>query len=761
MSNQPPPFQKGSRLLASAIGVALSTLSTAPLAETVGQTDKQIKKDTSENQSSEPVALEAMSVTTQEETRGSYKVNESANRRYTAPLRETPKTVTVISEQVIKDTGSLNLVDSLRTVSGITFGAGEGGNPAGDRPIIRGFNSESDMFIDGLRDVASQTREVFNTEGIEVSKGPGSAFVGAGSTGGAINMLTKTAKQRNFADVSYTLGSDQTRRSTLDANYMVTDQVAFRLNLMKHDANVAGRNDVDVSRWGVAPTLTIGFDTPTRLTMSYYHLRTDDMPDYGLPLSQTHGTAKRRPVTGSHDRFYGFSTDYRHSNTDYGWIKIEHDLAENLVLTNSFRQVRTTLDYVVTNPDDSRGNIDNNYVYRSLKSRDSTSKGWVNQTDLRAKFNTFGIEHTMIVGAEFSYEDVHNRPYEYPDVSTINGVRGRASGAAAAGGCNASYVAQGYCTSLGDPSYKQAYPGRIVRGRAYTDTDTETAAGFMFDTLKFNDQWSLNLGVRYDDFDTKSSGVRLVSSNPQDFKFKNDTNFWSYQAGLVYNPASNGSVYFAWSTSSNPVGETSGEGSDGLAVTNADLKREKSRNWEVGTKWDFFDNRLGINAALFRTLKDNTRQLDQSGVTRNIGQTEVKGIELGVSGNITKKWEAFANYTYLDSEIKDGLNKDNHVPSTPRNSISLWSTYHLLSDLTVGGGAYYVDQRYGNAQNTTEVSSYWRYDAMAAYQVNKHLDFQLNVQNLTDKRYFDQIYPTHYAHVAPGRTALLSTNVHF
>jgi len=758
MSTQPPQFHYSPRILASAIGVAISALSVQALAQSA-----EAKKPAGD---ADTISLDAVSVTADQEQpeRGSYKVDESTNRRITAPLRETPKTITIISEQVIKDSGSLSLVDALRTTSGITFGAGEGGNPAGDRPIIRGFSSESDMFIDGLRDVASQTREIFNIEQIEVSKGPGSAFVGAGSTGGSINMATKSPKRENFNNLSHTWGTDQTRRTTIDSNYVISDNVAFRLNAMTHDANVAGRDKVDVNRWGVAPSLQLGFDTPTRLLLAFYHLDTDDMPDYSMPLEQAQAGKTRRPVGGDKDRFYGYSSDYRHSTSDSGYFKFEHDFNENVTLTNAFRLVRTTLDYVVTNPDDTRNNINNGYVYRSPKSRDSTSDGWVNQTDLRIKFNTFGWEHTLLTGIEASYEDVHNRPYAF-------------STNVAAGGCNAKNAATGLCTSLTNPTYDQGYSGVKKPGQAFTDTRTETLAMFVFDTIKFNEYWSINFGIRHDDFDTESKGVRLVSNQPQNFNYENNTSFVSYQAGIVFNPLPNGSIYYAQSTSYNPVGETSGEGADGISAANQDLERERNENWEFGTKWEFFDKRLGLNAAVFRTEKENARQLDQSGVTTNIGKTVVKGFELGMTGSVTDKWDIFANYTYLDSEIEkggarnvgttanpvyvEGANDGNHVPSTARNTFSLWSTYHLLSDLTIGGGANYVDQRYGDAANTIEVSSYWRYDAMAAYKVNKNLDFQLNVQNLTNKRYYDQIFQAHYAHVAPGRTALLSTNFHF
>lgn len=752
MSRQSLELAQPPRVLASAIGVALTAFSAPSMAQVV---------PAASSPSEAPVALDEVTVIGEQEQ--AYNADTSASKKYTAPLRETPKSVTVITDQVIRDTGSLTLVDALRTTSGITFGAGEGGNPAGDRPIIRGFNAESDTFIDGLRDVGSQTREIFNVESIEVSKGPGSAYTGAGSTGGSLNLISKTAKQRDFGDASVTLGSDQTRRYTLDVNRVLGDNVAGRLNLMKHEANVAGRDGVDVSRWGVAPTITFGFDTPTRATLSYYHLETDDMPDYGIPLTvATPGNPGREPVSVDRDNFYGLeSRDFRESTTDAGTIRLEHDLNENLTVSNTTRIARTTLDYIVTNPDDSRGNVPNGLVSRSAKSRNSDTQSWVNQTDLTARFDTGSIEHTLVTGVEISDVGVHNRPYVVTPGTSGNT-------------CSSAHLASGDCTSLSNPSSKDAWTGSIARSAATTDTGTETLAAYVFDTLKFNEQWSLNMGLRYDDYETEQKAVSTagVVTRPE-----NKSHFWNYQLGLVFNPLPNGSIYAAWSTSSNPSGETGGEGSDALNVNNQVLDPERNRNYEIGTKWDFFDERLGLTAALFRTEKTNARVTNASGFQESIGETQVDGLELGATGQITRNWQVFASYTYLDAELVksgaanvgtraapvyvEGLYDGNEVPSTPKHSFSFWNTYNLTQDLTIGGGATYVDSRFGDTANNIEVPEYWRYDAMAAYRVSKNLDLQLNVQNLTDKRYFDQVYGSHYAHVAAGRTALLSTNFHF
>jgi catecholate siderophore receptor len=225
-------------------------------------------------------------------------------------------------------------------------------------------------------------------------------------------------------------------------------------------------------------------------------------------------------------------------------------------------------------------------------------------------------------------------------------------------------------------------------------------------------------------------------------------------------------VYAAWSTSSNPSGETSGNGGQEVTAANGDLDPEKNRNYELGTKWDFFGDDLSLTAALFRTEKTNARITDPDNSTYQVldGEQRVDGFEFTYTGKLTSKWKVYGGYTYMESElVKTTLaaDKGNHMPSTPRNNFNLWSTYELIPKLTIGAGATFVDSRFGNEANSIEVPSYWRYDAMASYALTKNVDLQLNVQNLTDKRYFDQVFQTHYAHVAAGRTALMSASFHF
>lgn len=693
----------------------------------------------------------------------SYKTDYSESPKFTAPLLDTPKSVTVVPEAVIQQSGSMTLTDVLRMVPGITFGSGEGGNPSGDRPFIRGFDSQTDVYVDGVRDPGSQSREMFDVERVEVIKGPSSAYTGRGSTGGAINIISKLPTLENFIAGSATLGTDRTKRLTADVNQMVSDSVGIRLNGMWHDADVAGRDDVSVSRWGFAPSITLGLNRPTRLTLSYYHLQTDDIPDYGIPYNRVRSGSTTvqtgGPAPVSRDNFYGLlNRDFRKTSADIATARFEHDFNENFTFRNTLRYGMTTNDYIVTNPDDSAGNVANGLVWRNTKSRNSQNNYLANQTEIVGRFATGFIRHEFLAGMEFSGEETKNRPYVVATGSY------RYPGATPCPAVNTGPATSYNCTSLYSPNPHDPWTGSITNGPTKTVTKTNTQSVYAFDTLNFSEQWSLNLGLRFDNYLTNAQTQPATATS----NLSNHSNFLNYQAGVVYKPRPNGSIYVNYATSSNPSGETSGDGASNLTLTNRALDPEENQSFEVGTKWDLLGNRLSVNAAVFYMTKDNARvQLDPNTYV-NAGKQKVKGFEVGAAGQITNRWQVFGGYSFLDSELvnngnylTNANNNGNQFPNTPRHSLSLWSTYGVTDDITVGGGAFYVSKVYGNAANTLWVPSYWRFDAMAGYQVTKNVAVQLNVQNVFDKRYFDKAYATHMVSVAPGRVALLSANFKF
>ncbi|MGU9855779.1 TonB-dependent receptor [Pseudomonas sp. LF245] len=753
------------RLLASAIGVALTASSAAHMAQAAEETEQKGERNS--------ISLGATSITGQEQDQTSYQVEKASSQKYTAPLVDTPRSVTVVPQQVLKDTAATSLQDALRTVPGITFGAGEGGNPQGDRPFIRGFDAQGDTYLDGVRDTGGQSREIFDIESIEVSKGPNSSFGGRGSAGGSLNLVSKTPQARDFTNGGFTYGSDQTRRYVLDVNrQFLDDSAAFRLNLMSHEQNVAGRDAVNYDRWGVAPSLTFGLGTPTRVNLSYYHMESNDLPDSGIP----YGYGSATTTTHVHDKptdggdssnFYGLKDrDFRKTRADISTISVEHDLNDNMTLKNTLRHGSTGQDYVLTQPDDSKGNV-NKYgtVWRRANARVSTTTTTTNQTDLFGSFQALGFKHSYSTGLEFTGEETRVSGYTItPNANpTPNG-------------CLPGMVGNsgGSCTSLGNPNPDDAWTGSVARNYMGTNTKATSRAAYVFDTIELDPKWLLNVGVRYDTFDTEANTNATTGRT----KVKDDSQFFNWQAGLVWKPMENGSIYTSYATSASPAGGLVGEGVDNNAIptgiNTSDLKPEETVNYELGTKWDLFHNRLSLSAAVFRTEKKNTRILVDSNTYETAGESRVDGLELSASGKITEQWQVFAGYSYLKSELVDpgrngtrlgivttGSNKGNQMPNTPENSFSLWTTYNVTPKLTIGGGAFYVDQVYGDAANTVYVPSYTRYDAMASYKLTKNVDLQLNVQNLTDKTYYDKAYASHFANQAAGRTALLSTSFHF
>ncbi|MBD9443798.1 TonB-dependent receptor [Pseudomonas sp. PDM04] len=771
MSRQPAQLPVSSpRLLASAIGVALTAGSAGHMVFAAEKTDEKAPNGA--------IALDATAITGEAQDATSYNAEKASSPKYTAPLVDTPRSVTVIPQQVLKDTGALNMQDALRTVPGITFGAGEGGNPQGDRPFIRGFDAQGDTYLDGVRDTGSQSREIFAVESIEVSKGPNSAIGGRGAAGGTINLVSKKAHLGNSLDGGFTWGSDQTQRYTFDGNYQFTDTAAGRLNLMSHESNVAGRDQVDYDRWGVAPSLVFGLGTDTRVNLDYYHLESNDTPDSGIPYSFSSPRTKAnpdKPFSGGDDsNFYGLDRDFRKGRTDTATFAIEHDLSDALTIKNTLRHGTSMQDYILTQPDDSKGNVNFDSVWRRANTRVSNTETTTNQTDLFGDVYIAGFKNSFSTGIEFSREESEKSSYNVnTDTTPLT------TAPPSSTNCRPPMIGapSGYnCTSLSNPNPNDPWNGAISRNYAGTDTKADTYALYVFDTLELSEQWLVNMGLRYDHFDTEYKSYTAAGATT--YKGDDVSEFVTGQFGVVYKPAPNGSIYASYATSATPPGATLGEGQDGNPLSgtpdrsgnllSSDMEPETTKNYEIGTKWDFLNDRLSLTADVFRTEKENARVQVNTTSYENAGTTRVQGIELSASGKLTDQWQVFAGYAYMDSEQVDGgdlpANKaknGNELPNTPKNSASLWTTYQVTPKLTIGGGAFYVDKVFGNVDNTTMVDSYVRYDAMAAYKLTKNIDLQLNVQNLTDETYYDKAFSTHFANQAAGRTALLSTNFHF
>ncbi|MFV5490909.1 TonB-dependent siderophore receptor [Acinetobacter sp. ASP199] len=738
------------------------------------------------------VQLETIRQEVQVESVPGLKIDQSANSKFVAPLLDTPKSVVVIPQQLIEDTQVTTLADALRTVPGITLGAGEGGNPNGDRPFIRGYNSESSMYVDGVRNSTSQNREMFAVEQVEVTKGSASAMGGAGITGGSINLISKVAKKGDALEGSVAGGTDMYARITLDANKDFGNGMAARVAVMGHQNEKAGQHDgAEYKRAGIAPSFSFGLDNATRGTLSYYYLKTDDIPDSGIPYNNPFAATNAnvalngngKPIDAKAGQYYGWKDrDFQKQENQIGTFKLEHDLNDNLTLSNTAVFNRSKNNYLWTNPDDSRGNfILNGNVWARANSRIADTGTFTDLLALTGKFDTGAIQHSFNLGAEYLDQDTERTQY------IINGLNATGSSFAACG--ILANVALGWCTSVDNPD-RGAWTGTIsTDGADRYDIETKSKSIYLLDSIELHPQWILDLGVRWDDYKTQqtltygrfNSAVTGANNTPitavpgDQLTLENEEDFLNYQAGLVFKPRENGSIYVSYATSSNPVGVDGGDGSESISAAIENLKAEKVRTMELGTKWDLLEDKLNLTAAIFRTEKTNTRSADADGSTRNIGETRVDGIELGINGNVIEKWAISAGYTYLDSEVIDGgfenigttanpiyvpsSNNGNQVQNVAENSATLWTTYQIIPQLTLGAGAVAMDKVYGNAANTKFVPGYVRYDAMARYQVNPNVDLQLNINNLSDTRYFTKAYSSHYATEAEGISAVLG--LHF
>ncbi len=715
-----------------------------------------------------------------------YNTERASSPKLTAPLLDTPKSITVIPNEVIKETNATTLVEALRTTPGITFAAGEGGTPAGDRPFIRGYDATSSIFVDNVRDTGSQTRDTFDLESIEVYKGPSGAYQGRGSVGGSINLVSKMPKAENFAIGTVGGGTDSYERATLDVNRVLDDSVlggvGLRVNAMGISADTPGRQDVDTQRWGLAPSVTFGMNSPTRVDVSYYHLQTNDMPDYSIPYALSPNRSKDhpdRPVETGRDAFYGLlDRDFKQTSADIGTIQVSHDFGNRMKLVNTTRYGGSNNTYVVSNPDDSSGNVPHGSVFRSAKSRDSRTITLTNQTDFIGELNTGPLKHNFIGGAEFSKETTRNNPFV---VVTGTGTTSRV--------CTAALFASGDCTSLADPDPTDRWTGSYRKSNAVTKATTEIASAYFLDTVEITRQWLVNGGVRHDSYRSRqvtpsyinngtgaasvqtidpATGLPVTTSyavgaRVPELAVRNNAHFFNWQGGLIFKPVENASVYFSYSTASSPSGLSLNDGGENLAVTNADLSPERTKSFELGGKLDLAQGALSLTGAVFHSRKDNARVSLDDGTAQLVGTQKVDGVEVGVAGNLTERWLMFAGYTHLRPILEDNgpvagnaANNGNVFPQVAQDAFSLWTNYALTRDFSVGGGAFHTSKVYGNVANSLYIPQWWRFDAVAVYRVNRHAQLQLNVQNVLNKKYFDQAFTTHYAHQAPARLATLT-----
>ena len=751
---------------ALALGTLLAAAPTMA-AETPAPADKKDEpQPEGETQSLGELVVEAVRDTL-------YKPEKLQSVKYTEPLRDIPQTITVVPQEVIKEQNASTLRDVLKNVPGISIQAGEGGVPNGDNLSIRGFNARTDLFVDGVRDTGGYTRDPFNLAQVEVAKGPASANNGRGSTGGSVNLASKTPAREAFTDLSLGGGSDYYGRATVDYNQPLDNLLpgmGLRLNTMAHHNDVPGRDEAEQTRYGLAGSLAFGQGTDTRVTLSAFHQSEDNQPDYGIPWVPTTVTNSAgnnianptalqflkaygdKPAPVSYRNYYGLNDrDYEHIDTDALTAAIEHDLREGLKIVNTFRAAKTRRDSMITAPrftavggpggsnlNPVTGNL---VINRQLQARDNTDEILQNQTNLLITGKTGPVEHDAVIGMEAALQDYDNTLRTTPQTASQ--------------------------TNLFAPNPDDPWTGKIT-WNGDQHSNSETFALYAFDTLKFDKHWQLSGGGRYDYFHT--AYTTRDATGKTTFDDGRYDNLFSWRAALTYKPVEEGSIYLGYGTSTNPSGEALTLNNTATSTNNVNLDPEESETLELGTKWDLLDKKLAVSAALFRTTKTNARTTDGGGTSSTAddvvvleGEQYVQGLELGATGQLTDKWRVFGGYTYMDSEIESSKNPvevGRDVTNTPEHSFSLWTVYDLTDKLDAGLGGQFVDSRCASTTNNRVAPSYWTLDAMASYDISKNWQVRVNVYNLLDQDYIGSVGGGHFV---PGatRSVVFSTNYRF
>ena len=724
------------------------------------------------------------------ESPNEYKPEKPASPKYTAPLLDTPQTVQIITSKVIEDQNQLSLRQMLSNVPGITFGAAEGGNGFGDNITLRGSRIENDIQVDGIRDSAQTARtDPYNLEQLEVTKGASSVYSGSGSVAGTINLVSKTAQADDFTRTSFGLGTDEYFRVTADANRRLSDTTAARVNLMTHRNDSPERDEVFSERWGMAPTVTFGLNTDLRTTLSYVHQENERVPDRGVLWRRAVNPGAGQPVPVDRNTFFGLrNVDRENATVDVFTAVVEKDIREGLKLRNTTRfgsvdndSTIATLNGLVcidgvpfnatgTCPTPPVGAVNtytpsgNSLIPGNL--RVDETKLTTNVTDLTWDFSTGRVEHTVVVGFSITREEFAR------DLKQARKADGTAFDTTAT---DLDGLIAAATVDLDNPNRLWTRELNWVT-TSRLDNELNNQAIYAFDTLKFNEQWQLNAGLRVERNEANYRNFAVTGTTSTDLESK-DT-LVSGRLGVVYKPSEISSVYAAYGNSESPSAASVTTSCTASATAqNCNVDPEETISYELGTKWELFERRLLASAALFRNDRTNTRvnsgdPVDPVQVLD--GESRVEGVELGASGQITDKWSVSAGFAWLDSEVRQSISDGQHaaneldaqagedIPNTPETSGSLWTSYALPAGFEVGYGLTYIGEYKTEANAlTTTVPDATIQNALIGYRASRNLDLRVNINNVTDEQWWSSVRAHGWAHPGEGRSFVLTANYEF
>ncbi|WP_394780550.1 catecholate siderophore receptor Fiu [Undibacterium sp.] len=744
---------------AQAADQAAATVTTSATAAAAGQTLQEVKVVGSKE--------------------NDFKADKAASPKYTETLLNTPQSITVIKKELIEQQGAVTLTEALRNTPGVgTFFLGENGSTStGDAIYMRGFDSSSSIYVDGVRDLGSISRDTFNIEQIDVLKGPAGTDNGRSSPTGSVNLTSKQPTLEDALYSSITVGGGEQKRVTADWNKVINvdNGTAFRLNVVDQDSGNPGRNEVKNKRWAIAPTFAFGLKTPTRIYLDYLHVRQENVPDGGVPTIGLPGYTSPdanngRPFLSSAapvnpKNFYGSTSDFDNVTADMFTARVEHDFNSKVKLLNTTRYGKTKQNYLLTAFMGTTANlltpvITNPATWTLARStrtiKDQQNEILTNQSTVTADFETGAIKHTVVAGLELTNEK--QLTYGYNGTGTLP------------------------AANLYNPNPHVAATGlNLVRNGVRTDGSTNTQSAYLFDTLKLNEQWQINGGVRFDHYSTTYNATALstAAANPTlpvgtlvPTALELSDTLFNGKIAALFKPTEDSSIYALYATSKQPPGGSNFALSvSANSAANPKFDPQETTTTEVGTKWDFLKQKLSLTAAVYRTEVKNEVEQDPVDLQYyQTGKKRVQGVEIGLTGEVMRNWLVSAGYTRMNTSVTAGKVQTasgiNNLSYTPKQAFTAWTSYTLPFGLKLGGGARFVDSLLrgtdGAVGTPAYTNSYWVYDAMAAYSVTKNVDLQLNLYNLADKQYVSAINKSGYRYT-PGtpRYGSLTANIKF
>ncbi len=691
-----------------------------------------------------------------------YKVDKASSPKLTQSVADTPKTINIISGDVLEDQGVTSLNDALRNVAGVsTFGGGEGGGgviSANDKVTIRGFDARSSIYVDGIRDVAGYSRDMFNYEQVEVVKGASGSLDGRSTGGGSVNLSTKRAQQDSFGSVSAGYNTFDTKRISADVNEQFSDTVSGRANLLYTDGgDIFDNGEENYQTKAAAGSILFKPTDATGITFDVLMMEQDNVPVLGLPFvteaaAEATGLAEGPIDSDGWDKVYTVKgRDYEEISTRMYTLVVDHQVADGFALRSQTRIGSNEKESVLGRP--WWGSDGDNSLLNATRTQNIDEKNELFVTQLDAIFNIGGdnLSQDIVVGveyakekktsygvsADFTYYDAAGNELENPAIDPVN--------------YSNDLTSTGGLTRTGDDATGEG----------------KTLAFYVLDTIKIADTFQIDLNARYDDYELTGDACSRRSGCTEGLDAQES--YFSYGAAVSYFVTQNGNVYLGYSNAQQPPGTD-------LALSTSEdangMEPESAKTIELGTKWELFDQNLLLSAAIFQTTKDvvdSERVTDSEGNTVTnyylTGEQKAKGFELGAVGQITDNLSLSANFVKLDTEVTQDIDEEsegNGLQGSPDKTANLWVSYAALEDkLNVGGGLNYNSGETFWRRNMAyyEVDAYTTAYLMASYQATEDLKVQLNVDNVTDKEYV-----TDYSakgHFLPGAPRSFALNVKY